>query len=132
MLAGEDVETPAWHGRGIEGMLGCSPGAGGRGRGIGLMGGNPGEVCFWPSCGVSLASGSAAGRFGTGASGKVSSAAAISGGSAGGGQAGGREDGGVAGEPGSDRRAGYVVRWRRNRQTRPHPPAWGRAEPICV
>src|ERR1700735_1683252 len=94
MLAGEDVETPAWHGRGIEGMLGCSPGAGGRGRGIGLMGGNPGEVCFWPSCGVSLASGSAAGRFGTGASGKVSSAAAISGGSAGGRRRGGGRIGG--------------------------------------
>jgi hypothetical protein len=73
-------------------MLGCSPGEGGKGRGMGLTGGNPGEVC----CGVpralealgyaslatgSLASGSAAGRFGVGASGKVSSAAAISGGS---------------------------------------------------
>lgn len=102
MLAGLDVETPAWHGRGVDGMLGCSPGEGGKGRGMGLTGGNPGEVC----CGVwraleafgyaSLASGSlvsgsfasgscfsrsAAGRFGVGASGKVSSAAAISGGS---------------------------------------------------
>ena len=46
--------------------------------------------------------------------------------------AGRLEDRGVAAEPGSDRRAGYVVRWRRNRQTRPHPRAWGRTEPICV
>ena len=43
-----------------------------------------------------------------------------------------REDRGAAAEPGLDRRAGSVGRWRRNRQTRPHPRAWGRAEPICV
>lgn len=85
-------------------MLGCSPGEGGKGRGIGLTGGNPGEVC----CGVWLAleafgyaslasglcsSGSPAGRFGTGASGKVSSVAAISAGSAGVSRAAGRSRG---------------------------------------
>ena len=86
-------------------MLGCSPGAGGKGRGIGLTGGNPGEVC----CGASLAleafgyallapesfaSKTATGRFGVGASGKASSAAAISGGSAAVKRATGRSRGG--------------------------------------
>src|ERR1700722_19556765 len=35
-------------------MLGCSPREGGRRRCVGLMGGNPGEVCRWFCCGPSL------------------------------------------------------------------------------
>lgn len=55
MCEGVDVHTSAWHGAGSEGMLGCSPGAGGKRDVVGLMGGNPGEVCLSRCCGAAAA-----------------------------------------------------------------------------
>src|ERR1700760_3084176 len=87
MLSGADVEMPVWQGAGSDGMLGCSAGAGGRRRGVGLTGGNPGvvgfSVCCWgspapelltsglfPSAGLPSEAG--ASMLGVGASGSVS------------------------------------------------------------
>jgi hypothetical protein len=81
MLRGADVQTLATHEGGSDGMLGCSPGAGGsRLDGDGLTGGNPGEMGLW-FCGGALSTmGSVSslavlGTLGAGASGKASSLA---------------------------------------------------------
>src|SRR5690242_15058710 len=63
MLAGAEVETPAWQGEPCDGIPGCSVGAGGRGFGVGLTGGKPGVV----GC---CAAASMTEMFGSGASGR--------------------------------------------------------------